>query len=90
LDIRNVPHFDSTAVSVLMEMLEDYAHRSIVVCFVKLKERNKQLFQSSGLIDTVGSDKFFSKTIDALNYVEQSLDSTSASWKKQHNIESLI
>lgn len=84
MDIRNVPHFDSTAVHVLLEMLEDYRHRNIIVCFVKLKERNKQLFQASGLIDAVGADKFFSKTIDALNYVEQSLDNNSSTSSYQN------
>jgi len=48
----------------------DYNERSVTVCFVKLREHNQQLFWRSGLMETIGVHRMFSKTIDAVTYVE--------------------
>jgi hypothetical protein len=50
--------------------VEEYHDRGIPVCFVKLREHNQLLFWRSGLMELIGVYRMFSKTIDALSYLE--------------------
>lgn len=37
---------------------------------MKLREHNKQIFWHSGLMDLLGVDHIFSKTMDAISFIE--------------------
>eukprot|EP01119_Soliformovum_irregulare_P015074 TRINITY_DN4198_c0_g1_i1.p1 TRINITY_DN4198_c0_g1~~TRINITY_DN4198_c0_g1_i1.p1 ORF type:complete len:689 (-),score=174.37 TRINITY_DN4198_c0_g1_i1:43-2109(-) len=73
LELKNVTNFDTSALQVLKEIVEEYHERHVSVCLVKLKPENQRLFFSSGILDLVGTDHVFSKTNDAISFLEGTL-----------------
>lgn len=73
MDLRNVHTFDVTAIHGFVEILQDYSTRNIMVCLVKLKDSTKELFWRSGAMDILGIDRVFSKTSDAVSFIEGNL-----------------
>ncbi|KAI9366042.1 sulfate transporter family-domain-containing protein [Zopfochytrium polystomum] len=69
-DIGAVTAVDATATQTLLEIVESYKHRGIIVCFVKLRDSCKPWFVRSGLYTLVGPDRFFSKIREALESVD--------------------
>ena len=59
----------SSAAQILLEIVEEYHHRGITVCFVKLRERCKVKFLRSGIYDLVGPGHFFRKIREAIEYL---------------------
>ncbi|KAJ3112338.1 Solute carrier 26 [Phlyctochytrium bullatum] len=68
-DIGAMNGIDATATQTMMEIVESYHRRNIIVCFVKLRDTCKPLFLRSGLWALVGMDHFFDKIRDALDYL---------------------
>lgn len=69
-DIGNMAHIDASAIQILVEIVADYHARSIDVCFVKLREANKNLFLKSGLLgELVTGEKYFQKVHDAMSFL---------------------
>ena len=50
---------DATAIDVLTRLQLDLAQRDIVLCFARLKGRQREIFQETGLTDRIGRDHFF-------------------------------
>ncbi|KAI8833909.1 hypothetical protein BC829DRAFT_422437 [Chytridium lagenaria] len=69
-DIGAMNGIDATATQILLEIVETYHNRNIVVCFVKLRDSCKPLFMRSGLW-LVGMEHFFDKIRDALEYLRE-------------------
>ena len=71
-DIENMISIDASAIQVLIDITKEYRARDIDVCFVKLRENNKQIFIRSGLLgEVIGSDQFFRKISDAITALKQ-------------------
>jgi len=68
LDASNIPEIDASATQILYEMVLEWEKRNIMVCFVKVRAPTKHLFIQSGLVDAIGSERFFYKRMDAVNY----------------------
>ncbi|KNC96600.1 sulfate permease [Spizellomyces punctatus DAOM BR117] len=69
-DFGAVTAIDASATLTLLEIVEDYKHRNMEVCFVKLRESCKHAFLRSGLYDLVGPSHFFRKVRDATEYLK--------------------
>ncbi|KAJ3305879.1 Solute carrier 26 [Blyttiomyces sp. JEL0837] len=65
-DIGAVTAVDASATQTLLEIVESYHSRNIIVCFVKLRENCRLWFERAGLYDLVGSEHFFNKISDAI------------------------
>ncbi|KAJ3033463.1 Solute carrier 26, partial [Rhizophlyctis rosea] len=68
-DFGGVTNIDASAAQILLEIVEEYHHRRITVCFVKLRERCKLKFLRSGIYDLVGPGHFFRKIREAIEYL---------------------
>jgi MFS superfamily sulfate permease-like transporter len=67
---ENMPRIDASAIQIMLEIVVEYQHRGIDVCFVKLRNSNKELFLRSGLLgDILESEFFFRKIADAVEYL---------------------
>lgn len=53
----------------MLEIVEEYKSRNVVVCFVKLRSTCKELFKRSGLVEIVGSENFHGKILEAVNSI---------------------
>ena len=74
-DIENMPSIDASALHALHHIIEAYQSRSILVCFVKMRESVKTAFLRSGILgDLLGSEWFFRKISDAENYLRARLN----------------
>jgi len=60
-------------------MVEDYEKRHIIVCFCKLHDTHKKAFLQSGLMQLIGVSNFFTKTKDALSFVQGKMEHSSYS-----------
>ena len=83
LDFSNIPQvinklqiiinlqkkIDASALQILIENIEEWRNRKIIVCFVKLRPETKSQFFKAGLIDLVGPEHFFAKTSDAFDTI---------------------
>ncbi|KAJ3101434.1 Solute carrier 26 [Phlyctochytrium planicorne] len=69
-DISSVQEVDASATQTLLEIVESYHSRNILVCFVKLRDSCKPHFMRSGLWALVGMDHFFDKIRDALDFLK--------------------
>jgi anti-anti-sigma factor len=70
-DARNVPSIDSSAIHTLIEMVEEWKRRNIVVCFVKVRGSVKKTMIQSGLLDVIGTGMIFAKRHEALEFAVQ-------------------
>jgi len=70
---KNMQEVDPSAIQVFYEMLEDYNHREIVVCFVKLKTHLIASFKDAKIVNEKNEIRFmFQSTNDAVKYLEES------------------
>ncbi|ORY07095.1 hypothetical protein K493DRAFT_322404 [Basidiobolus meristosporus CBS 931.73] len=73
-DIGKMPEIDASAAQIFLEIVDDYHRRHVDVYFVKLREKCKETFVRSGLIDHVGPHRFFRKINEAINHIERQGD----------------
>ncbi|KAI9098695.1 sulfate transporter family-domain-containing protein [Phlyctochytrium arcticum] len=69
-DFGAVTDIDASATLTLLEIVDEYLHRGIEVCFVKLRRSCRDAFLRSGLYDRVGPARFFKKIRHAIAYLE--------------------
>ena len=50
---------DSTAIDSLKQIHTDLAARGITLCFARLRGRQREIFDETGLTEQVGADRFF-------------------------------
>ena len=50
---------DATAIDVLARLHEELAERRVVLCFARLKGRQREIFEETGLTERIGADRFF-------------------------------
>lgn len=55
-----------SAVQTLYEICHEYLDRQVLVCFVKLRNECRDLFERSGLVELVGRQHFHGKIQDAV------------------------
>jgi SulP family sulfate permease len=51
---------DSTAIDVLSRLQVELEQRGIALCFARLKGRQREIFEDTGLTARIGRDRFFS------------------------------
>jgi len=59
-----------SAIKLLRDLTASFKQKNITLCFVKLQDNNKKKMLRSGIIGTIGSDKFFSSIKDAVSFVQ--------------------
>lgn len=52
-------YLDATAIDVLRQLHSELEERGIVLCFARLKGRQREIFEETGLTAQIGSDRFF-------------------------------
>jgi sulfate permease, SulP family len=52
-------YLDATAIDVLTRLRVELAQRGIVLCFARLKGRQREIFEETGLTALIGLDRFF-------------------------------
>jgi SulP family sulfate permease len=52
-------YLDASAIDVIDTLRGDLAARDITLCFARLKQRQRRIFDETGLSDRVGPDRFF-------------------------------
>ena len=50
---------DATAIDVLARLHDELAERGIVLGFARLKGRQREIFEETGLTERIGADRFF-------------------------------
>ncbi|ORX93293.1 hypothetical protein K493DRAFT_330179 [Basidiobolus meristosporus CBS 931.73] len=73
-DGGNMPEIDASAAQILLEIVDDYHRRGVIIYFVKLRENCKETFTRSGLIDHIGPHRFFRKINEAMEHIELQRD----------------
>lgn len=69
VDASNIPEVDANALQILIEIVEQWKRKSVLVCFVKLRPTINMFFIRSGLMDSIGYDRIFQQRSEALKYV---------------------
>ena len=52
-------YLDATAIDVLTRLHTELAQRGIALCFARLKGRQREIFEETGLTARIGPDRFF-------------------------------
>ena len=52
-------YLDATAIDVVTHLQVELEQRGIVLCFARLKGRQREIFEETGLTLRIGSDRFF-------------------------------
>jgi sulfate permease, SulP family len=52
-------YLDATAIDVLRQLHSELQERGIVLCFARLKGRQREIFEETGLTAAIGADRFF-------------------------------
>ncbi|KAI8892597.1 sulfate transporter family-domain-containing protein [Globomyces pollinis-pini] len=68
-DMKAVSEIDASATQTVLEIVEEYQKRNILVCFVKLRDGCRDSFNRSGLVQLVGPHSFYSKINDAVQRI---------------------
>jgi len=69
LDCSNVPDVDANALQILIEVIEQWKKKSVIVCFVKIRPIINSAFIRSGLMEEIGYDHIFQRKQEALSFV---------------------
>ncbi|KAJ3250693.1 Solute carrier 26 [Boothiomyces macroporosus] len=70
-DMKAVSDIDASATQTLLEIVEEYHKRNILVCFVKLREHCRDAFTRSGIVKIITPHNFYNKIQDAVNKLNQ-------------------
>eukprot|EP01114_Cavostelium_apophysatum_P000938 TRINITY_DN10816_c0_g1_i1.p1 TRINITY_DN10816_c0_g1~~TRINITY_DN10816_c0_g1_i1.p1 ORF type:complete len:518 (+),score=66.75 TRINITY_DN10816_c0_g1_i1:133-1554(+) len=68
IDCKNVLYIDSSASRILLEMVEEWKRKDIMLCLAKLRHEPKEILFKSGVVQTLGADRIFAKLNEALHY----------------------
>ena len=52
-------YLDATAIDTLWQLHADLGKRGITLCFARLKGRQREIFEETGLTAAIGADRFF-------------------------------
>lgn len=52
-------YLDATAIDVLRQLHAELEQRGVVLCFARLKGRQREIFDETGLTAQIGADRFF-------------------------------
>ncbi len=52
-------YLDATAIDVLIQLHDELEERGIALCFARLKGRQREIFEETGLTARIGPDRFF-------------------------------
>ena len=52
-------YLDATAIDVLGQLHAELEQRGVVLCFARLKGRQREIFEETGLTALIGADRFF-------------------------------
>jgi sulfate permease, SulP family len=52
-------YLDATAIDTLQQLRADLEKRGITLCFARLKGRQREIFEETGLTAEIGADRFF-------------------------------
>ena len=52
-------YLDATAIDVLIHLQDELEERGIALCFARLKGRQREIFEETGLTARIGPDRFF-------------------------------
>lgn len=52
-------YLDATAIDVLRQLHGELEQRGVVLCFARLKGRQREIFEETGLTAEIGADRFF-------------------------------
>ena len=52
-------YLDATAIDVLRQLHSELEQRGVVLCFARLKGRQREIFEETGLTAQIGADRFF-------------------------------
>ncbi len=52
-------YVDATAVDALAQLQRELAARGVTLCFARLKGRQREIFDQTGLLAQIGADRFF-------------------------------
>ena len=73
-------YVDATAIDVLTRLHVDLEQRGIALCFARLKGRQREIFEDTGLTARIGRDRFFPTVRAAVaSFESESLPSSSGS-----------
>jgi hypothetical protein len=61
---------DGTAIDMLKEVAHELEERRIKLCFARLKGREREIFEETGLTDQLGADRFFHTVAAAVRAFE--------------------
>ncbi len=59
LNAESWTYLDATAIDVVTHLQVELEQRGIVLCFARLKGRQREIFEETGLTLRIGSDRFF-------------------------------
>jgi len=71
VNARNISGMDACAIQTFYEMMEDYDHNNIFVCFVKLPPHLKKPFLQSGIINPRGGNRVYPTVTAAIKYINK-------------------
>jgi len=64
---------DASALEVMMEMIENYEHRGIIVCVVKLTDRLRADFKRAGIFSSDFYERVYENTHEAVCYAQEKI-----------------
>ena len=64
-------YLDATAIDVLRQLHSELEERGIVLCFARLKGRQREIFEETGLTAQIGADRFFPTVRNAVAAFEE-------------------
>jgi len=86
IHVKSVTGLDASALQSLFEIVEEYRQRRIFVCFVKLSEKFKEMFQKMGMGVNEGEETYLFQSIpEAIEFIEKR-NSLFASWLVGSNL----
>ena len=59
LNAESWMYLDATAIDVLRQLHGELEQRGVVLCFARLKGRQREIFEETGLTAQIGADRFF-------------------------------
>ena len=73
-------YLDATAIDTLRQLRADLEKRGITLCFARLKGRQREIFEETGLTAEIGAERFFPTVRAAVAAFESGAADEGASW----------
>jgi MFS superfamily sulfate permease-like transporter len=52
-------YLDATAIDTLKQLQSELAEQDVALCFARLKGRQREIFEQTGLTEQIGRERFF-------------------------------